>query len=1295
MAIPDDNFRGVQTSDDIVNDIALGPPTGLQETHMIEQLDVELRTTDTSLISHAQTDIAGISTNNADVGTECSIKEWRCNSNHCVASSSRCDGLIDCKDQSDEDNCTECGKKYWLCSSGRCIRNYMICDGVNDCGNFSDEMNCTSCSLSSWRCDNNQCIERHQRCDAYADCIDNSDENNCPKTNSSLNSWMCDNGQYINNLSRCNGRGDCRDGSDEMNCTICAETAWRCNNTRCVLRNLVCDNYDDCGDKSDEDNCGECLESQWKCESGQCIDRHYRCSGKKWFVCRDNSHLENCSDCGGYLWHCNDRRCIPEDNRCDGYKDCMDNSDEKNCVTCTKKQWRCSSGQCIRVQERCDGFKSCVDGSDEVNCTSCSKYRWRCNSGQCIMDEERCDGEINCFDASDEINCASCADDKWQCNSGYCIDLTSRCNGIMNCWDESDEENCDSCTHPGWLCNDGRCIDKVRTCDRIKDCNDGADEENCVTCTGTEWQCFNRRCIHQNKTCNGVDNCGDRSDEIICNDIAVARCEFNDWRCANGQCIYKYNLCDGFKHCKDESDEDNCGACLSFQWTCLSGQCVRGRLRCDGVNDCSDGSDEINCPTRCSDTEWRCNNGQCILLQQLCNGNANCRDGSDEMYCIARITIRGVSVGSASLHKNDVTASHTAMMKVMRENCAPCLPGYLKCNNDKCVANDTRCNGVNDCIDNSDEEYCQLCQPGSWQCDSTRCIKEEYVCNGNNDCVDATDESNCIECGAYRWKCANGTCIALVQLCDGQQDCPDGSDETNCAADISKETVAIVLSVVLAMLAAGLVLVVAVVRQGKLNIKSENNRQPGMDHTDNIEEYLDIDHYDYVSRSNEEDVTFDEENSLDINSENVVIDANRRTTPDGVASVNDLGSASRSRESLTSHAAEQNNDVLHPGYITPLDVYNDINTTVNELKQNDIRPEAQHVGVATKNMDDPDRATSPADERDEQNGERLLHSDYITPVDVIYGDLTPEELKNGKNEPLTQVKQLFKTPVNIDVLATDVYTYTGDKCDDRFHNPIGGLQTEYLTPVDVIYPPGANQTTAIASSDVIKIDETSSQYITPVDVIYPLAGNQLLEMDSPSYPSKSKQLGDGTHREPALKSYYCENFLYFKDSQLCLLGRHLGSAGIKPQTGQHIYSVRTRLCDVSLGYNSTLLTMYGECLYVSNFTANFSVAQTECYNKQGLLVMFKSSSKKNTLMKLLTSLNIPNFWVGLNDIQTESVWVWSDGTLVTTTEMTMVFSSIKPDNYMNQDCGVLSLTYNGTDDDFCASTKTFVCEYQQ
>ncbi|KAH9500813.1 hypothetical protein Btru_073086 [Bulinus truncatus] len=65
MAIPDDNYRGVQTSDDIVNDIALGPPTGLQETNMIEQLDVELRTNDTSLISHAQTDIAGISTNNA------------------------------------------------------------------------------------------------------------------------------------------------------------------------------------------------------------------------------------------------------------------------------------------------------------------------------------------------------------------------------------------------------------------------------------------------------------------------------------------------------------------------------------------------------------------------------------------------------------------------------------------------------------------------------------------------------------------------------------------------------------------------------------------------------------------------------------------------------------------------------------------------------------------------------------------------------------------------------------------------------------------------------------------------------------------------------------------------------------------------------------------------------------------------------------------------------------------------------------------------------------------------------
>ena len=54
-----------------------------------------------------------------------------------------------------------------------------------------------------------------------------------------------------------------------------------------------------------------------------------------------------------------------------------------------------------------------------------------------------------------------------------------------------------------------------------------------------------------------------------------------------------------------------------------------------------------------------------------------------------------------------------------------------------------RCNGVNNCEDNSDEESCEKfeCQLDEFQC-NTSCIPMAWVCDNVIDCADGTDESN-------------------------------------------------------------------------------------------------------------------------------------------------------------------------------------------------------------------------------------------------------------------------------------------------------------------------------------------------------------------------------------------------------------------------------------------------------------------------------------------------------------------------------------------------------------------------
>ncbi|RNA22802.1 low-density lipo receptor-related 2, partial [Brachionus plicatilis] len=76
-----------------------------------------------------------------------------------------------------------------------------------------------------------------------------------------------------------------------------------------------------------------------------------------------------------------------------------------------------------------------------------------------------------------------------------------------------------------------------------------------------------------------------------------------------------------------------------------------------------------------------------------------------------------------------------------------CSNSQFRCDNQRCISQSLKCNGRNDCIDNSDEkaESCDnaTCPQGQYTCKNKKCITNDLVCNQQNDCEDNSDESRC------------------------------------------------------------------------------------------------------------------------------------------------------------------------------------------------------------------------------------------------------------------------------------------------------------------------------------------------------------------------------------------------------------------------------------------------------------------------------------------------------------------------------------------------------------------------
>ncbi|XP_073946301.1 sortilin-related receptor-like isoform X2 [Choristoneura fumiferana] len=369
---------------------------------------------------------------------------------------------------------------------------------------------------------------------------------------------------------------------------------------------------------------------------------------------------------------------------------------------------------------------------------------------------------------------ATCDPDQFTCKNGMCITASWHCNGNNDCGDLSDEIGCPLCAPPMLSCDDdSRCYLPQWRCDGDVDCPDFSDERGCKkpNCTESQFQCDSGMCIYSKWMCDGDNDCHDGSDERNCTITPkrpdTVNCSLNGFACGNDTnaiCIPNPWVCDGERDCPGGEDEraDKCSnsTCAPYMFRCPSGKCIFKSWVCDGENDCSD------------------------------------HESSDELNC--------TSIG----HSKVLPRPSTEKAIDFPTN-TTCLDWMFRCQNNNCLPYWWRCDGINDCGDNSDEVGCgaligdlsttapdadlpreRKCGKTQFTCSPGVCVPLSWVCDMAEDCPGGEDERNCQRrgggarrrCGPDETPCSDGRgCVRADRLCDGRADCQDRSDEAHCA----------------------------------------------------------------------------------------------------------------------------------------------------------------------------------------------------------------------------------------------------------------------------------------------------------------------------------------------------------------------------------------------------------------------------------------------------------------------------------------------------------------------------------
>ncbi|XP_039254479.2 uncharacterized protein LOC120331461 isoform X1 [Styela clava] len=466
----------------------------------------------------------------------------------------------------------------FICGDGTRLSNNKVCNGLRDCFDCSDEENCTNVRENIFYCydkeessrqftdDDPKCIDMKYFCDGSSDCLSGVDElqsgsgfkcmvKNRFRTCVLPQNYVCD------EVAHCEDRSDlCKNvatptmkskfpmpgninSTDNTTTTIArfsgiSRGLFLCLNSKLMIsQKQVCDGVLDCPDLSDE-----CLCEIQKSESVRKICGGM-CTKQIWM---DQLINENCKFCAegdiyyeGYL---PEKSCFSPVEMIEITKN--KSSDVGSLISPVKAQGSSDIIECfdqsltgmVRAR-KCDGRPECLFGEDEcgIDCGGEGNKEWSIGSGD--MNNDSSDPEF-CRLLSTDVTGFACLSflnpDRTRKGNESQIDAMfderriSICNGVVECADGSDEAFCPKRFKCQVDLNETDAktdtFDESQTCDGFSHCFNGADEDptKCyksgssnenpmLSCGMSE----NRevKYVHKNYLLDGKLNCPNAADE--------------------------------------------------------------------------------------------------------------------------------------------------------------------------------------------------------------------------------------------------------------------------------------------------------------------------------------------------------------------------------------------------------------------------------------------------------------------------------------------------------------------------------------------------------------------------------------------------------------------------------------------------------------------------------------------------------------------------------------------------------------------------------------------------------------